>query len=78
LLIYGAVIFFFLYRYAVHRQLASVGIALLPIGWIALALWRLQLFSDGSLALIAWAGVLIGAFLLTVVVRTDRNDPARR
>lgn len=75
LLVYGAVVLFFLYRFARHRRPPSVGVALLPGGWITLALWRLALITSAVLELIAWCGVVAGAVLLHLVVVAERVDP---
>ena len=75
LLIYGSVCFFFILRFALHRRPPSIGIALLPLGWIAISVHRLDLIDDDALTIFSWLGVGAGAFLLTVIVLGEARDP---
>jgi hypothetical protein len=78
LVVYGAVAAFFASRALdgrrlLARRLASVGVALLPMGWILLAAWDLGLWAPGSSGLVRWFGVGFGLFLLTRVRVTQRK-----
>lgn len=73
LLVYGGVILFFVLRYVRFRKAPSIGVALLPLGWIFLALINLQILS-GTDGLVSWCGVVIGCFLLVSVLRAEREE----
>ena len=70
LFVYGAVVAYFVSRYLRHRVAASLGVALLPSGWIALALG----LQTSVLEQVKWAGVGAGIVLLVLVLQADRGD----
>jgi hypothetical protein len=74
LVVYGGVAAFFIYRFVRHRRMASVGVALLPMGWIVVALYDLNLIADGS-SFVRWCGVAVGLLVLTSVFRAEQVDP---
>lgn len=71
LMTYGAVIFFFLWRFFRRRRLPSLFIALLPLGWVLVALWDLRIMEPHPTGAFRWAGVMIGALLLWAVVKSE-------
>lgn len=73
LFVYGAVIIYFVGRWVRFRVAASLGVALLPMGWIVLAL---HAFAPVESA-VKWAGVGAGLALLVLVLQADRGDTRR-
>lgn len=73
LLVYGAVVAYFVSRFLRHRVAASLGVALLPSGWIALALG----LQTSALEGVKWVGIGAGVALLVLVLQADRGDKQR-
>jgi hypothetical protein len=71
--VHAAVFLYFLWRFIRFRYPASLGVALLPVGWIAFAL-RVETFAREALL---WAGAGCGFVLLVLVLRADRGDVRR-
>lgn len=76
--VYVPVMLFFAYRWRVHRQPASLGIAVLPFGWLFVALWDLGVLPPLPWAPIRWVGVGSGILLLLASLSTERRDPRGR
>jgi hypothetical protein len=74
LAVHGPVVGFFLWRYALKRRLASIGVALLPTGWLLLAVEGLGVARHADTLLARWLGVAFGVFLLTSVVREELRE----
>lgn len=71
LVVYAFVVGYFLRRFWRFRKPPSLGIALLPIGWVLLALHH-RIMRDELLAL-KWGGVLLGVALIVSVTHADRT-----
>lgn len=69
LVVYGGVVVYFLRRFVVYRRWPSLGVALLPCGWIVVAVAGVQTF-----AAVKWAGVGAGLLLLGLVLDADRSE----
>lgn len=69
LLVYGGVVVYFLRRFVVFRRWPSLGVALLPCGWIVVAVAGVRTF-----AAVKWAGVAAGLLLLGLVLEADRSE----
>jgi hypothetical protein len=72
LVVHGGVVSYFLQRFVRYRRWASIGVALLPLGWICVVAQK-GLGPMGE-ELMRWFGVVLGAFLLVMVITTDRHD----
>lgn len=75
LLVYGAVVAYFVGRFVQYRVKASLGVALLPSGWFLVAL-HVQAPAH-ALAVMKWCGVSAGVVLLALVLHADRGDTRR-
>lgn len=73
LLTYGAVVFFFVWRYWKRRRPSSIGVALLPLGWFYVALLDLGALAAAD-GLIRLFGVGVGIYTLVTVVRAEGRD----
>jgi hypothetical protein len=71
LLVYGAVIFFFLWRFFRRRRLPSLFVALMPTGWVLVALFDLRIMEPHPTAVFRWGGVVVGTLLLWSVVKSE-------
>lgn len=80
LLVYGAVIGFFLLRWVRFRRTPSLGVAMLPAGWVLVALWDLGILSPHPMGLWRWMGVAFGVWLLASAFRAERGgeQPAEK
>lgn len=72
LLVYAAVVGYFLRRFFLKRKMPSLFIALLPMGWVLLAL-QSQTIAP-LMSSMKWIGVLLGALLMASVLHTDRTE----
>jgi len=77
LVVHGAVAGFFILRALepnrlLPRRLASLGVALLPTGWLVVAAWQLGVFRPNPSVFIRWFGVCLGVYLLSRVHATQR------
>ena len=68
LLVYGGVVAYFASRFLRFRMWPSLGVALLPSGWIVVALLR------EPPEPLKWCGIALGAALLVLVLHADRGD----
>jgi hypothetical protein len=79
LVVYGAVGFFFLMRFARTLKGPSLLLALsAPLGWCFVAVLDLGLLTFHPWAPIRWVGAALGIALLAAVARWDRIDPKGR
>lgn len=74
LVVHGGVVVFFLYRFARHRRPSSLACALLPVGWMLIACWDLDVFTSGQYGLYHWLGVLLGVLMIHTLIRTEVMD----
>jgi hypothetical protein len=72
LLVYAFVVVYFLRRFVRYRKLPSLGIALLPTGWVLLALS--SGISGDWLRTMKWLGVLLGVGLMASVTHADKLE----
>ncbi len=72
LITYAAVTSYFLRRFYLKRKPPSLYIALLPMGWVVLAIHR---HDEAWLPLVKWCGVALGLLLMLAVFKTDRAEP---
>ena len=72
LCVYAFVVVYFLRRFMRFRKLPSLGIALLPTGWVLLALSS-GIPSD-DLRAMKWLGVALGVLLIASVTHADRTE----
>lgn len=72
LLVYGGVITFFLLRWVRFRKPPSLGVAMLPTGWILVALWDLGILYPHPAGVFRWCGVVAGVWLLWSAFRAER------
>lgn len=70
--VYAFIALYFLRRFIRYRKWPSLGIALMPMGWIALALQGRMLAPalDG----VKWIGVGLGVALIVSVTMADRGE----
>ncbi len=81
LVVYGAVGFFFLVRFAHLRKAPSLLLAVtIPLGWLLVAMWDLDILQPMPSAPIRWIGVIFGILLLQSVVtwRREADEPKPR
>lgn len=78
LVVHGAIVALFLRRFVVHRQLPSVGVASLPLGWIFHALVDLDIVHQRPDGLFRWLGVAIGLCVVTAAYRAEVDEDKRR
>lgn len=72
LIVYSAVAIYFVGRYARFRKLPSLGIALLPAGWILIGIRGM---TGGPIPVtIKLLGAAAGILLLASVLMADRRD----
>lgn len=75
LVVYAFVVIYFLRRFFRFRKWPSLGIALLPTGWVLLAL------SSGiqvaNLTTAKWVGVILGVLLIVSVTHADSTEKPR-
>lgn len=72
LLVYGAVGFFYLWRYLRLRMFPSLFIALtLPTGWVMVALLGLGIWQPPPSGWPQWGGALLGCLLLVSCLRLE-------
>lgn len=76
LLTFGAVVSYFLNRLFRLRRLPSLGVALLPTGWILVALEGAM--AERAVGAVKWTGVALGLFVLGLVLSADRHDGGTR
>lgn len=75
LVVYLCVVVYFLQRFSRFRKPPSLGIALLPTGWLILAL--AHDLNRPIMVTLKWVGVLIGVALLASVIYADRSEKRR-
>lgn len=75
--VYGAVAFFFLWRWTRHRRTPSIWIAGMASGWVLVAVFDLGVIEPNPYALLRLVGLVIGILLLVSVVRAERKDDQR-
>lgn len=75
MIVYAFVVIYFLRRFFRYRKWPSLGIALLPTGWVLLAL------SSGiqpdDLTTMKWCGVVLGVALIASVTHADSTERRR-
>lgn len=71
ILVYAFVSLYFLSRFLVYRKWPSLGIALMPMGWITLAL--ASQIQPPALEGVKWTGVGLGVALIVSVLLADRE-----
>lgn len=76
LFVYAFVVIYFLRRFARFGKLPSLGIALLPMGWVLLAL--APGIQQPIMITAKWVGVLFGVLLIVSVTHTDRIEQEKR
>ncbi len=72
LVVYAFVVVYFIKRFAKHGRWPSLGIAMLPSGWIILALGN-QL-GVWWISAAKWCGVILGLLLMLSVNHADRTE----
>ncbi|MCC6178799.1 MAG: hypothetical protein WAZ94_15315 [Phycisphaerales bacterium] len=72
LLVYGGVMAYFVSRFARFWRWPSLGVAMLPIGWVLLALEEHA--AERVVDATKWAGVGAGLLLLFMVLAADRSE----
>lgn len=72
LVVYAYVVIYFLRRFVRFGKLPSLGIAVLPAGWVLLALARE--ISMSTMLAMKWVGVFFGVMLVASVWHTDRVE----
>lgn len=75
LLVYGGIVFFFLFRFLQHRKLPSLGIALLPMGWIVISAHQLGILDERASNAGCWVGLVFGVFLAASLFDIERRRP---
>lgn len=74
LVVSGVVCGFFVWRFVLHRRAVSIGVALLPLGWMAVAAEGLGVVGpEGGLVARA-LGVLLMLWLLHMLARLELGD----
>ena len=71
--VHGLLVAYFLWRFIRFRFAASLGVAMLPLGWVALSL-SVETFARDAVLLF---GAASGAVLLVLVLLADRGDVRR-
>ena len=69
LIVYSAIFFFFLRRFVLRLKPQSLGVALLPSGWVVLALD--DVFKARTLGAVKWFGILAGTLLFASLIRIE-------
>jgi hypothetical protein len=64
LLVYGAVIVGFLWRFHNTGRAPTLVMAALPVGWVLASLWDMGLMRPMPFGVFRWMGVALGIFIL--------------
>lgn len=73
LFVHSAVVSAMLWRFWHTRRPPTLVMAALPLGWILVALWDLDILDPLPFGLIRWLGVLLGAYVLYTLRPTART-----